>query len=380
MMANQYIHGIEFVSIDNGQRSIDTPRAGVVGVVGTAPAADVTRLPLNTPVLLNSTLRADIAAVGTSGTLGTVMDIFNRTGNIYAVFVRVAEGANANDTTANIVAGIQALKGAESVTAAKPRILIAPGYSADDAVALELNAVCDSLRAINFIDADPASEAAAAITYALSVSSKRANVCWPYVKIFNTSSKAYADVPMSIVAAALEANTNYWESSSNHVVPLVSATAKPVHFELSEPNTTANLLNENGVTTVIHQNGFRLWGSRNSSGGADALWRYRQHVRLDDMIAEAIIAAHLWAVDKNITTNYIDSVVEGVGSYLRYLASPGIEAIAGGKCWVDREVNTAETMGAGKILFDFDYGRFGIAETVSFRRYLNQSYVEEVVA
>ena len=45
-MADQYIHGVEFVEVNYGQRTIETPRAGIVCIVGTAPAADVSKLPL----------------------------------------------------------------------------------------------------------------------------------------------------------------------------------------------------------------------------------------------------------------------------------------------------------------------------------------------
>lgn len=375
-MTDQYLHGIEFIGIDTGPRVIETPRAGIIGIVGTAPAADITRLPVGKPVLLNSALKADVAAVGSTGTLATAMDIYSRTGNYYIVMIRVAEGTLPADTLANVVAGIQLLKGAESITKVKPRILLAPGFSHETAVGTELATVSEALRAYCYVDADAdeAADYADAIDYRESFGSKRVNVIWPAVMVFNNNSKTYVETPASIVAAALEAGTNYWESTSNRVIPLVAGTSHPIHFELSNPNTTANLLNEKGVTTIVHQLGYRLWGSRNASD--DSIWRYRHHVRLDDMLAEALVQAHLWAVDKNITKTYADSVVENAGSFLRRLQK--LEVIAGGKCWFDPEVNTVDAMDAGLATFDFDYGRFGLAEHVAFRRRLNQGYVEEI--
>jgi hypothetical protein len=378
-MSDQFLHGIEFVGIDYGARVIETPRAGVIGLVGTAPAADNTRLPLNTPAMLNTALRSDVAAVGASGTLAKAINIYHRSGyTAFVVVVRVAEGVDAAATRANIIEGIQLLKGAESITKVKPRINIAPWFSHESAVANELASVCDATRAISFVDAPDLADStyADAITYGQGFSNRRVNVCWPSVKVFDTTTKDYEDIPLSLVAAGLEAGTDYWKSSSNKVAPLVSGTSKPIHFELSQAATTANLLNEKGITTVVHQNGYRLWGARNASD--DQMWRYRNHVRLDDMVAEALIQSHLWAVDRNITKTYVDEVTEGVNNYLRYLASPAVEAIAGGKCWADPEINTTDMMEAGRVFFDFDYGRFGVAEHITFRRLLNQSYVEEV--
>ncbi|WP_223672515.1 hypothetical protein [Proteus terrae] len=56
-MDEQYLHGTEIVEIDNGARPIRTAQSGVIGLVGTAPDADATAFPLNTPALIAGSRR-----------------------------------------------------------------------------------------------------------------------------------------------------------------------------------------------------------------------------------------------------------------------------------------------------------------------------------
>ena len=55
-MSEQFLHGVEVVQIDNGARPIQTVRSSVIGVIGTAPEADASVFPVNTPVLIAGSL------------------------------------------------------------------------------------------------------------------------------------------------------------------------------------------------------------------------------------------------------------------------------------------------------------------------------------
>ena len=137
-MPEQFLHGVEVVEIDNGPRPIRTVRSSVIGLVGTAPAADAAAFPLNTPVLVAGS-RLDAAKLGSTGTLPAAIDgIFDQAGAMVVV-IRVAEGATDADTQTNILGGVdpvtgqylgvQALLAAQSVAKVTPRILIAPGFT-----------------------------------------------------------------------------------------------------------------------------------------------------------------------------------------------------------------------------------------------------------
>jgi uncharacterized protein len=141
-MSEQFLHGVEVVNIDDGVRPVSTVRSAVIGIVGTAPDADATAFPLDTPVLVanSRTLAAKLDTTGEgAGTLPSAMDsIFDQAGAVVVV-VRVEEGANATETLANILGGVdsgtgqylglQALLAAKAITGQQPRILIAPGFT-----------------------------------------------------------------------------------------------------------------------------------------------------------------------------------------------------------------------------------------------------------
>ena len=95
---SSFLHGVEVIEIDAGPRPISTVRSSVIGLVGTAPDADATQFPLDTPVLIAGS-RKEAAGLGATGTLpGVINDIFDQAGALVVV-IRVAEGADDAATT-----------------------------------------------------------------------------------------------------------------------------------------------------------------------------------------------------------------------------------------------------------------------------------------
>ncbi|WP_159158955.1 phage tail sheath C-terminal domain-containing protein [Aeromonas veronii] len=141
-MSETFLHGIEVIDIDSGPRPITTVRSSVIGLIGTAPNADATKFPLNTPVLIAGSRReaAGLDTLGTGqGTLPAAIDsIFDQCGAVIIV-VRVEEGTGATDTLANILGGVNATTGnyegvhaflgAKSAVGFSPKVLIAPGFT-----------------------------------------------------------------------------------------------------------------------------------------------------------------------------------------------------------------------------------------------------------
>lgn len=143
-MPEQFLHGVEVVEIDNGPRPIRTVKSSIIGLVGTAPEADASLFPLNTPVLVAGS-RTQAAKLGATGTLPAAIDgIFDQAGAMVVV-IRVAEGTGADDaakaaaTLTNVLGGVDpatgAYKGVHALLAARtelaltPRILCAPGFT-----------------------------------------------------------------------------------------------------------------------------------------------------------------------------------------------------------------------------------------------------------
>ena len=100
-------------------------------------------------------------------------------------------------------------------------------------------------------------------------------------------------------------------------------------------------------------------------------------VRIADALNDALLRSHLWAVDRNITRTYLDDVAEGVNAYIAELVGAG--ALLGGRCYPTPDLNTAQTVAAGKVYFDFDFNPVSPAERITFRSRLVNDYIEEVL-
>ncbi len=399
-----FLHGVEIVQLTNGVRPIQTVRSSVIGLVGTAPDADATAFPLNTPVLIagSRTEAAKLDMVGTGlGTLPDAIDgIFDQAGAMVVV-VRVDEAVDQAETLSNVIGGedpttqarlgVQALLDAESIVGVQPKILIAPGFTGyvtrngTDPSIIEgvpvttaMVTIAEKVRGVVIADG-PNTIDQEAIAYRTLLGSERVYVVDPAVKIWDTVANAQAVAPASDRIAGLMAKSDsergFWTSPSNQEINGIVGTARAIDFTLGDPNARANLLNENEVATIIQKDGYRLWGNRTCS--ADPMWAFLSHVRTNDMILESLLRAHMWAVDRNITKTYIEDVTEGVNAYLAKLTAEG--AISGGKCWANPELNTETTMDAGQVYFDFDYGRYGVAERITFRASVNNDYTVEAV-
>lgn len=397
-MAETFLHGVEVLEIGAGPRPISTVRSAVIGIVGTAPEADATAFPLNTPVLIAGS-RKEAAKLGTTGTLPDAMDsIFDQAGAV-TVVIRVDEGATDAETMANVIGGVdantgtyhgmKALLGAESVLGVAPRILLAPGFThqkpADpqdatktlaNPVVAELKGIAQRLRAVVIADG-PNTTDAAAQDYAKDFGSDRIYVVDPWVQKLAEDGSIII-TPASPCVAGLIAKTDndlgFWWSPSNQEINGIMGTVRPVDFVLGDAAARANLLNEAKVATIIRQDGFRLWGNRTLS--SDAKFAFLSVRRTADIINDSLLRAHLWAVDRNITKTYVHDVVESVNAYLRHLTSIG--AILGGECYADPELNTPDQIAQGKVYFDFTFTPPFPAEHVTFRSHMVNDYLTEI--
>lgn len=299
-----------------------------------------------------------------------------------------AESINLTDTRANVVGGVagrtgqyeglHALLGAESALGVRPRIIIAPGWSDSSSVRAEMVTIAERLRAVGVVDG-PNTTDAAALAVAAGESSRRLYLVDPHVTVYDAGLDENATIPASSTAAGIIARTDndrgFWWSPSNQPANGVLALARPVDFALGDANARANLLNEGNVTTIINQSGFRLWGNRTLS--SDAKWAFVSVVRTADVINDSILASHLWAVDRGITRTYLDDVAAGVRAFLADLKARG--AILGGDCWPNPDLNTPESIEAGRVYFDFDFTPPYPAERVTFRSILTNGYIAEIL-
>lgn len=388
-MPEQFLHGIEIVEVDDGIRPIQTVRSSVIGIVGTAPDADVAKFPLNTPVLIagNPRMAEDLGATGTLK--DALDDIFDQIWAV-VVIVRVEEGADTAATLTNLVGdattmtGVHALLAAENEVKVTPRILAVPGYTGDrpdsaaNPVVTELLGIASRLRAVIIADG-PNTNSTDAITYRDDWGSDRVYVVDPGVKVWDTLTSTSVVRPASARVAGLMAKMDktrgYWWSPSNQVINGIVGAARPIDFGLSDVNCEANLLNENEVATIVHRNGYRLWGNRTCA--TDPIWAFLSVRRTADMIYESVEQAFLWAMDRPMSANLFLDIQESVNAFLRHQMAVG--ALLGGKCWLDPTLNTKDQLMAGKLYMDFDLEPPAPLEHLIFRAHRESGYYEELV-
>lgn len=401
-MAEPFLHGVEVVEVDGGARTIRTAASSVIGVVGTAPRADADAFPVNTPVVV--TARSAAAKLTASpgedaGTLPDALDSIFDQANAVVVVIRVEKGADDATTLANVMGGtnsetgqyegVHALLGAQSVTGLKPRILIAPGFTHQrpestttpgtflkNPTVAELEGIADKLRAI-IVQDGPSTTDADAIAAAGDSGSRRVYLVDPRVLKTDGAGATVSAFSSAAVAGLIARSDNergWWASPSNQEIFGIIGTERAIDFSIHDATSRANLLNAENVAVIVREQGFRLWGNRTLS--SDAKWAFLCVVRTADIIADSLQAAHLWAVDRGITKSYVEDVRESVNAFLRDLKTSG--AILGGECWLDEELNSAASIAAGNVFWDFDFTPTYPAERLTFRMHMNDRYTSEI--
>lgn len=383
-MATDYHHGVRVIEINEGTRTIRTVSTAVIGIICTADDADVTTFPLNTPVLVTNVNTA-IGKAGTNGTLAKTLDAIADQASPVIVVVRVATGETEAQTVSNIIGtttpdgkytGMKALLSAQSTLSVKPRILAVPGLDSL-LVATELVAIAQKLRAFAYVSAYGCETKEAATTYRDNFGQREIMVIWPDFVSWDTAANANVTAAATARAiglrAKLDEEVGWHKTLSNVTVNGVSGITKDVYWDLQLPSTDAGYLNENEVTTLIQQSGFRFWGSRTCSD--DPLFCFENYTRTAQVLADTIAEAHMWAVDKPITPTLVRDIVEGVNAKFRELKALGY--IVDGNAWYNTELNSETTLKSGKLYIDYDYTPVPPLENLLFQQRITDTYLAD---
>ncbi len=336
-----FFHGVTVTNVDIGARTIALPASSVIGLCDVfTPGAQASAKP-NVPVLLTSKKDA-AAAFGIGSSIYLACEaIYNRAqAVIVAVGVEAAETpeAQASAVIGGVSAagertGLQALLDGKSRFNAQPRLLVAPGHSAQQAVATAMDGLAEKLRAIAILDG-PNSTDEAAVAYAKNFGSKRLFMVDPGVQVWDSATNAARKAPASAYAAGLfawtDAEYGFWSSPSNKEIKGITGTSRPVEFLDGDETCRANLLNNANIATIIRDDGYRLWGNRTLS--SDSKWAFVTRVRTMDLVMDAILAGHKWAVDRGITKTYVKDVTEGLRAFMRDLKNQGADDQLLGLC------------------------------------------------
>ncbi|TBL75422.1 phage tail sheath protein [Obesumbacterium proteus] len=381
-MAQDYHHGVRVQEINEGTRTITTVSTAIIGMVCTGDDADQTAFPLNKPVLITDVLSA-IGKAGTTGTLAQSLDAIADQCKPVVVVVRVEQGETEAETTTNIIGsvtaegkktGLKALLAAQAQLGVKPRILGVPAHDTQ-AVATELASIAQQLRAFAYVSAYGCKTIEEVIAYRENFSQRELMLIWPdfinWDTVTNADGIAYATACALGLRAKIDEESGWHKSLSNVGVNGVTGLSADVYWDLQDSATDAGLLNQNDITTLIRKDGFRFWGARCCSD--DPLFAFECYTRTAQVLADTMAEAHMWAIDKPLTPSLVRDIIEGINAKLREMVSGGY--LLGGRCYLDADSNTKDTLKAGKLLLDYDYTPVPPLENLLLRQRITDSYL-----
>lgn len=377
-------HGTRLAESNETPVLVQIAQTAVVGLLGTAPDADATKFPLNTPVLLKGTPK-DAADLGDAGTLkDAVDDVFDQIG-AYTIIIRVDEGVDAAATMSNLVGdattltGVHALKKAEAQLGIKPRLIAIPGYSAPtdpatlNPVVAELAGVLEAIKAYAWVDG-PDTTDEDAVAYENLLPPGRMKLVDVKAMVWDTDTNAYVPRPASArfagVQAMVDTTLGFWHSESNKPIKGIGGVSRTVTY-----GAQSNYLNENKVATILNMgSGFITWGNRGSSNAS--LWAFSSVRRTADFINEAIEKAYLEFVDKPFSAANLKFMLESGNAAMRTFKADG--AILGGRVWIDEDQNDPTEMAAGKITLSMEFEPPAPMEDIRFIAHRNIQYYLEL--
>jgi phage tail sheath protein FI len=397
-MSDAYLHGVEVVELTDGARTITVKATSIIGLVGTAPYADAAKFPLDTPVLVTSSAQAaflkatlpDNALINAEGTLPQAYAAIFDQVNTPIVVIRVAANAVAATQQTLVVGaadertGVYGLLAAKAMTGAKPKILIAPGFThqqtgnAANPVAIALKAVAAKLRAV-VVDDGPSDTDAAALAKAVLESGDRMYHVEPTVGVLDRTgviAQRPASAHIAGVIALSDQERGYWWSPSNRSINGIVSIGRPIEFSLSDPTASSNLLNAGGVAVIVNEDGFMLWGNKTPSSDGDI--HFLAQRRCLDAVFDALEADFRWAMDRPFSAQLLVDIAGNTELFQRTLKARG--AMLGGRVWLDEELNTEATFRAGQFFVNIDGEAPAPLDRLTFRFARETGYYAELIS
>ncbi|MDR2241316.1 MAG: phage tail sheath protein [Providencia alcalifaciens] len=381
-MAQDYHHGVRVIELNEGTRPIRTINTAIVGMVCTADDADEKAFPLNTPVLITDVKNA-AGKAGETGTLARSLSAIGNQSKPVTVVVRVEQGESEAETTSNIIGGttpdgrktgLQALTVAQGRLGVKPRILAVPAHDTQ-AVSSTLAGIAQKMRAMAYVSAYGSKTISDAIDYRKNFSQRELMLIWPEFQSWDTVANAESNIYATACALGLRAkidNEIGWHKTISNVgVNGVTGISADVSWDLQDPATDAGLLNENDITTLIRNNGFKFWGSRTCSD--DPLFAFESYTRTAQVLSDTIAEGLDWSIDGALNPSLARDIIESINAKLRSMTTQGY--LLGGECWFDPDVNTKEELKSGKLYIDYDYTAVPPLENLLLRQRITDRYL-----
>ena len=285
--------------------------------------------------------------------------------------------------------GMQLWDEAYSQFGIKPKILIAPDYSTVSAVAVEMIAKSEKYKAYSLIDAPAdaivsdviAARAPAGTWTGFNSYNRRVLPLYPMLSVYEADTNANELQPYSAFMAGVITKTDldfgYWYSPSNKEIFGILGTELNIQFDITDPTSEANRLNEVGVATV--RTGLKTWGNRNASfpNLSDPL-SFVAVQRTADIVDESIEFFVDPYLDLPGTPSFIDFIRDSVNGFIRTLIGRGA-LLDGSKCVFDPAKNPAAELAQGHYTFTNIYASPTPAERLTFERQVDVTLYANVI-
>lgn len=377
--------GISITRVADDVQPATAADMSVVGIIGTADAADAATFPLNTPVFMYSDDATMLTALGTTGTIADALTLLNNQLADFqvaakVVVVRVAAGADATATIANIVGdgistGLSAFLNAGPDLGVIPRLICAPGFTGQTTVDAQSNivanpvtaalpAILSKLLAHAVVDA-PATTSADAKAWRATLASERLIPVYPAVLYSGASGTVTMALSPAVIGAMVRRDYQkgglpFWSAANQQIYGIVGP-SQSINFSLTDGATDGQDLlasnigilirGEMGVESAAASSGFVYIGTDNTS--TDPLWQFYNVTRGRDYMHLVMLKAlRTYLGQFNITGQTVQAIINTISFDLRDLQAQG--AILGYRINFPRDLNTADTLRLGKITVQFN--------------------------
>nr|WP_314575418.1 phage tail sheath subtilisin-like domain-containing protein [uncultured Neisseria sp.] len=382
--ANRH-HGITANEYTEGVRSISDISTAIIGMVCTAEDADAKVFPLNTPIFATSAYDL-LAKAGTKGTLAKSLDAIVDQADAQVVIVRVNDSKNTEELKANVIGtaeggnytGLKALRRAKAVTGFTPKILGCPELDSQD-VLTELVGVAQATRAFAYGSAGGNPDITEVGNYRKNFGQRELMLIDNEFMAFDPATKkteTAATIARILGARAkLDKNVGWHKSISNTEINGVSGLKFARSFDLLDKNCDANTLNNKDVTTLIREDGFRVWGNRTCTN--DSMMSFEVATRTAQIIQETIASAFMWALDKPMHPSLMEDIIMAINAKLAQYVNKGY--ILGARVFIDKTLNTSETVQAGQFTISYEFTWVPPLENMVFNQHVTDTFFVNLV-
>ena len=358
--------GITINEVSSGALPAQVGDFSTLGMIVTAPDADATAFPLNTPVLVNSNDTALVDKLGETGSVAGQFDLVNDHSGRWStnvIVVRVDAGVDDDATMANIIAAMDHVEGAAEIVGVSPRLICIPGYTHQqessnvaNPVVAALGGTLDRLEAIAFVTG-PTASYQAWLDWRETIAHARIAPIAVGVKA-GSPAVTYDAAPAIAAMWAQEDNKNGgrpFRSAANRPMNIV-APGRDIRFNIIDGAVEGQMiLAQNGHIVVrgaagaigaISEAGFIYIGTETCS--TDPIYQFVNVRRGRDYIHDAYLRTLRTFLGRRVVNQgTVEDVKATISNFLASLQATG--DILGYEVSFDRNLNPVAQLAQGRI-------------------------------